>query len=393
MNVLHVVASLGLRRGGVAASVRSLAQDLARLGMGVHIMTADRMREPSVDDSADAELRTSGVTLQYYPVSSSNWLGQRYAYSPALGKALARIIPTMDIVHLHGMWQYPALAAARVCRRAGIPYVLSPCGMLDPTGFRRHRVFKHLYGVSVERRTLAGAAAIHFTSTFEQRVAHLFGIHRPGMVVPCSIEAGPELLPPLGTFRRRYPAIGDRPILLFLGRIHAKKRPDLVAETFVTLANRYPQLWLVMAGPDDGAEASVRVRLREAGLLSRTIFTGFIAGAEKWAVLADSTIFVLPSKDENFGVSVVEAVAAGIPVIVSTKVGVAEFIARAGAGLVIDQDPAAWVAGVARLLDEPETCRAMAEAGRRLVATEFTSERVAASMRELYASAIQSHGA
>ena len=128
-------------------------------------------------------------------------------------------------------------------------------------------------------------------------------------------------------------------------------------------------------------------------MLSRTIFTGFIAGAEKWAVLADSTIFVLPSKDENFGVSVVEAVAAGIPVIVSTKVGVAEFIARAGAGLVIDQDPAAWVAGVARLLDEPETCRAMAEAGRRLVATEFTSERVAASMRELYASAIQSHGA
>src|SRR3989338_4830091 len=208
MNVLHVVASLGLRRGGVAASVRSLAQELARLGMGVHIMTADRMREPSVDDSADAELRTSGVTLQYYPVSSSNWLGQRYAYSPALGKALARIIPTMDIVHLHGMWQYPALAAARVCRRAGIPYVLSPCGMLDPTGFRRHRVFKHLYGVSVERRTLAGAAAIHFTSTFEQRVAHLFGIHRPGMVVPCSIEAEPELLPPLGTFRRRYPAIG-----------------------------------------------------------------------------------------------------------------------------------------------------------------------------------------
>lgn len=390
MRVLHVVASLALRHGGVSVSVRELCRGLAAAGVEVQIWTTDRAREPSIDGPADDQLRADGVEVRYAPVHPWRWLGSRYGYSPVLRAALTAAVLRADLVHLHGLWLYPTTIAAALCRRTGVPYVLSPCGALDPYGLARHRLLKWGYRLAVERRTLAGAALLHVTSACEQEHVERLGLDVPSVTIPRALpDAGPR--PPLGAFRRAHPAVGTRRLLLFLGRLHPKKGVGWVVQAFIEAARRHPDLHLVLAGPDDGAGAVARRALAAAGLEDRATFPGFLDGPMKSAALQDSALFLLPSEDENFGVTVVEAMAAGLPVLVSPFVGVGDAAARAGAGAVVAHEPAAWAAAVERLLNDPSAAHAMGAAGRR-AAAEFSVAKVATAMRDAYHSVARRRG-
>ncbi len=382
MRILHVVASLGLRQGGVSVSVRALCEGLAQLGHEVRVVTTRRDHDLAVDGPADARLAAAGVSVQYLPVHPWRWLGERCAYSPGLIQALRTTLPTTDVAHLHGIWQYPTAAAAAACRRQRVPYVVSPCGALDPPAFRTRPWLKWAYGWLVERRTLARAAAWHFTSALEQRRAATFGVRRRGVVIPCPLPPAPPAPP--GVFRTRHPETRDRPLLLFLGRLHRKKRLDLVVEAFLQLARRRQDIHLVVAGPDEGEGAPARRRLAEAGAQDRVTILELLVDSEKTAAFQDSTVFLLPSDDENFGLTVAEAMAAGVPVLVSPHVGLAESVAAAGAGLVVDGDAAVWAAAIERLLDAPAQRQAMGDAGRRFAAGHLRPETVAGAMAEAY---------
>ncbi len=363
--------------------MRELCWGLATAGVEVCVATTLHGYDPSVDRLADEELLLAGATVSYFPVHPWPWLGQRYAYSPGLGAFLRQTLK-IDLVHLHGLWQYPITAAAQHCQKADIPYVVSPCGALDPYGLKRRAIFKGLYGLFVERRTLGGAAAVHFTSEAERRSAYLFGTNRPAFVIPRSIRMDKVPRLPIGTFRTLHPEIGDRRILLFLGRLHAKKRLDIVAESFARVALQRSDIHLVVAGPDDGMGEKVRRLLKRYRLLERATFTGFLSGQNKWAAFHDSDLFLLPSEDENFGRSVLEAMAASVPVLISDQVGLAPAVAQAKAGVVLERNATLWAITIERLLDEPSTRKAMGEAGRQLVLTEFSSNQVSVKMKKMY---------
>lgn len=389
IRVLHVVASLGLQYGGVSTSVRELCRALAEIGLEVTLWTTQRGYDPSREMAGDRSLLESGVRLRYFPVHPWGLLGDRYAYSSSLGRNLQQEIPRMDLVHLHGVWQYPTAIAARICRKTKTPYLISPCGALDPSGFQRYKPFKRIYGFWIERRTLAAAVMIHFTSALEKNQAWSFGENRPGVVVPrcIRIEEIPESSS--GSVRSRYPSLDQRRILLFLGRLHPIKRLDLLANAFAIVARRLSDVHLLLVGPDDGAGPQVRRILDRARLLDHVTFTGPLAGLDKWAALRDSALLLLPSKHENFGLAALEAMAVGTPVLVSPQVALAEHIERNGAGRVVKPDPSAWAHVMEQLLSDPEALRAMGEAGQRLVATEFNSQRIAQSMKELYLSILR----
>ena len=389
MRVLHVVPSLALRHGGVSTSVRELCRDLSSLGVDVRICTTTRGYDPVVDGPADELLRSAGVEIRYFPVSPLRILGQRYAYSPALGTALHEEVPRADLVHLHALWMYPIQAAARECRRYQVPYILSPCGALDPYSMRVRRIFKFLYGFLIQRRTLKKAAMIHFTSSMEQSLAFTFGIRWRSAVIPCSIRLEPVPPPPTGSFRSKYPEVAHRRILLFLGRLHAKKRLDLVANAFIAVSRRIEDVHLVVAGPDEGAGSRVREMLKQAKLLDRVTFTGLWTGLYKGTALRSSILFLLPSEEENFGVTILEAMAAHLPVLISPHVGLGPEIQRSQAGMILELRHEKWVEAIELLLNNPETAHAMGEAGFKLTETTFSHRRVSGAMRDAYLTILQ----
>ncbi len=364
---------------------------LSRAGVEIELWTTWRAHDPPRDDPQDRRLEEAGVKLRYFPVHPWNLLGERYAYSPALGIALTTQMPPVDLVHIHALWQYPNSLAAKRCRRGKIPYLLSPCGALDPYGLRRRALFKWIYGFLVERENLARASLIHYTSAMEQRLAWAFGVHPPSVVIPrfISLEDLPE--PPPGLFRNHYPETQDRRILLFLGRLHAKKRVDIVARAFTKVAYHLKDIHLVIAGPDDGAGSQVLQIVKKAGLTDRMTLTGLLSGNEKWAALRESGLFLLPSEDENFGVAALEAMACGIPVLISPNVALAEPVTRVRAGSVVSGDADSWAATIEQFLRDPSRLQAMGKAGRRLVVEEFSRERVMAKWLDTYMALVRRH--
>lgn len=384
MKVLQVVSSLGIASGGVSAGVRDLCRGLADAGTEVELLTTFRGYDPVREGPLDESLKAAGVEPRYFRVHPWSWLGEARAYSPDLGRELRKRLPAVDLAHLHGVWLYPTDAAARICRTLGIPYILSPHGALDRYGLRRHRVLKQVYGLTLERQVLAGASLIHFTSRAEQRQAWTFGVDRPAAVIPLSIDVQAAASVPPGNFRKRFTEATEKHLLLFLGRLHPKKGLDFLVEVFIRVARRRNDVRLVIAGPEGGAGAAARRALAQAGLLERATFTGLLLGEDKWSALKDSCLFLLPSEDENFGVSVLEALASGTAVVVSPHVGLAETVQENGAGMAVDLDAHRWVAAIEDLLQDAERRRAMGEAGRRVANREFSTSKVAVTMKELY---------
>ncbi|MDO8730136.1 MAG: glycosyltransferase [Candidatus Omnitrophota bacterium] len=389
MKVLHVVSSLSVVSGGVSAGVRDLCLGLSDAGVKVELLTTLRGYDPYREGPLDEPLKTAGVEPLYFPAHPWGWLGGAHAYSPELRRELRKRIPAVDLAHLHGVWLYPTDTAARICRAFGIPYIVSPHGALDRYGLRRHPLLKRIYGLTLERQVLAGASLIHFTSRAEQRQAWTFGVDRPTTVIPLSIDVQAAVSVPPGSFRARFPEATEKHLLLFLGRLHAKKGLDFLVDVFVRVAQHRNDVRLVVAGPEGGAGPAARRALAQAGLLERATFTGLLLGKDKWSAFRDSRLFLLPSEDENFGVSVLEAMAAGVPVLVSQQVGLADAVAGGRTGLVLKRSPAVWAESVERLLDDPPSCLRMAEAGRQLAQTEYSTNRIAARMREAYASVLR----
>ncbi len=388
MRTLHVVPSLSPLTGGVGTSVRRLCADLKRLGVSTEIWATSKWHSPT-DRPADDQLREAGVGLRYFQTHPWRWLGTRYAYSPGMEEALLRDILSFDLVHLHSIWLYTTQAAASACSRFRVPYLVSPCGMLDRGALRIRPLRKLLYGWLIERRTLAGAAAIHFTSPMEQKRAWRMGLRRPGFVVPRSVELGDPRSVSQGAFRTRRPEISEPFLLLFLGRLHPTKRLDILVEAFIRVARRRSDVRLIIAGPDEGSEPSLRAALKKAGLSNRVTFTGLLAGPEKWAALRDSTLLLLPSEFESFAVAALEALASGVPVLLSEQVALSDWVRAAQAGSVLPRDAGTWAEEISRLLNNPALLQAMGEAGRRLAEEEFSGREVARKMLSAYEEILQ----
>ena len=385
MKILHVIGSLAASYGGPSKACFEMARAVARREHEVSIFATDN-RGPGVPRAlAVGRVRRTeldGVAVRHHPVSWPRF----WMFSPALKRALGEEIPRVDLVHLHSLYLYHDLVVGRECRRAGVPYLLTPHGTLDPYLYRRHRLRKMLMEIWFQNAVTRGAAAIHFTTEEEGRLAkpYVFGV--PGVVVPLGLDMDEyQPLPPRGGFRAAHPEIGDRPIVLFLGRLNFKKGLDVLARAFAGAA-RARDAHLVVAGPDDGMGTKVRAWVDSFGLRGRTTFTGMVAGADKLALLADADLFVLPSYSENFGIAVIEAMACGVPVAISDRVNLWREVAGADAGWVTPPRAEPFQAALVEALSNLGEAREKGARGRRLVTDRFQWSRIAAALEQAYAS-------
>jgi len=382
MKILHVIANLAPRYGGPYKACWEMARAVAQLGHRVSIYTTNQDGPGVLPVPTHRPVWREGVEVRYFPVQPPKF----WSASWPLARALRQQIKAVDLVHVHNLYLFHDLVTAYYCRAYGVPYLIQPHGSLDPFIYRRHRRRKRIMEWGFQNRALRRAAAILFTTAEERRLAAPFIFGTQGVVVPLGMDldefAG---MPEPGSFRRRRPEIGDQSIILFFGRINFKKGLDIVAKAFGAVARRRPDVHLVIAGPDnEGWGARVRAWLSEEGVLGRTTFTGMLLGEEKMAVLRDADLFVLPSYSENFGLAVIEAMAASLPVIISDQVNIWPEVEAGGAGRVIPCDPGALAGQILDLLENRDAARQMGRKGRALIQEHYQWSKVAAAMAEVY---------
>lgn len=310
----------------------------------------------------------------------------RHRSAWALRSVLGGMLAAGDVVHLHGVWDLPLLFAAAVSRRHGASYVATPHGMLDPWCLRQRRWKKRLALAIAVRRMLNRAAFIQALSKEEARLMGPLGLAARVVVIPNGVQL--LRLPGGRTPGTEVAASGysaESPYFLFLARLHHKKGVDVLLQAYRRLATRDGAVWpLIVAGPDDGGAEQVRREVDAWDVPGRVILPGPVYGQQKVALLKGAGAVVLPSRQEAFSLTILEALAAAKPVVISDQCHFPE-AAACGAGLEVAVDVSAVEQAMAAVQSWSQTERDVAgAAGRALVEREFTWPRVAGRLLDEY---------
>jgi glycosyltransferase involved in cell wall biosynthesis len=381
VKLLHVVASYlpAARYGGTVVSAHGLCRALAARGHDVHVYTTSVNGPDDSDVPHGVPVDMDGVKVWYFRCTSPRFLYR----APGLGRALRAKVHEFDVVHTQAVYLWPMWVAARAARRAGVPYIVSPRGMLERDLISRKRPFlKALWIAAIERHNLERAAAIHVTSMREANEAAALGLNLPRMhEIPNGLADDDDMSGPVSPAISRLIAGG--PFVLFLGRLNWKKGIDRL----LAAAVRLPDVRVVVAGNDeDNYLRVVETLSARHDLAGRVHLTGDVRGADKAALLQHAALLALPSYSENFGNVVIEAMAAGRPVIVSKDVGLAAMVEEQRVGLVVDGDAGGLAAAIARVLNDAALAQSMGERGRSVARRDYSWAAAAADMEALYAS-------
>ncbi|HWQ14974.1 MAG TPA: glycosyltransferase [Roseiflexaceae bacterium] len=388
IRALHVIPALAPRYGGPSQAVLGVCRALRDAGVEALIATTDADGPGRLPVPVGQVTDYRGAPAIFFP---RQW-SESFKYSAPLAAWLRQRVAEFDLVHVHAVFSHACLAAASACRRHGVPYLVRPLGTLDPWSLGQKRLRKRLLWHLGVKQMLHGAAAIHYTTAAERRLAEgPLGLER-GVVVPLGVDE--ELLaetvrPEL--FRRHFPELGQDPYVLVLSRLHPKKGLEVFLEAFQQVV-RQPALghWRLVVGGDGEPSYVASLKRLARGMAgggpSAVTFTGWLAGREKAAALRGASLFALPSRQENFGLAVVEAMACGVPVLVSPQVNLAEEVQAAGAGWVAPLDGDHLARVLAEALADADARAARGAAGRRLALERFTWPAVAAQLLELYRS-------
>jgi len=341
VKILHVIHSVNPQGGGTAEGVRQLSAALLQEGASVDVLTLDAPDAPWIRD----------FPLPLFALGPGRF---GYGYSPRVVPWLVQHGGAYDMILVNGLWQFGGLAVWLASRKTSLRYAVFPHGMLDPW-FKRRYPLKHLkkwlYWPWAEYRVLRDAADVFFTSDEERLEARksfpLYRCHEQVLGYGIALPPG-EASQQQALFSEHYPNLAGKRLILFLGRIHEKKGIDLLLQAFhELLPAAKSDFHLIIAGPHDNPYG-VRMQelTRQLGLDSHVTWPDMLSGDIKWGALRSADVFILPSHQENFGISVVEALACRLPVLISNKVNIWREITSDQAGLVENDD----LAGTRHLL-------------------------------------------
>jgi glycosyltransferase involved in cell wall biosynthesis len=239
----------------------------------------------------------------------------------------------------------------RIARKSGVPFVLRPMGMLNDWSLRQKALKKKCYLRLIERANLNAASAVQAMSAQEKIEIARLGFPGRIAVIPHGITPSPLIPGARKKLREELNLPENERILLFMSRFDVKKGLDLLIPALGRLKEEPFTLVLAGKGDDPAFDAEILRLIRAAGLAERTLLPGFVSGPGKDLYLQGSDLFVLTSYDENFGVAVLEALAAGLPALVTQEVALSEFVARRNLGLVVGTDVARIEEAVRALFD------------------------------------------
>jgi glycosyltransferase involved in cell wall biosynthesis len=381
LRIIHYAPGMSLALGGVVRAVLDWCGILAGRGHEVILATHNEGELPSDWDGSPGKPKVVWLA----PPNRPN------GFVPAESvKQWEELLTSGTVAHLHVPWTASNMQMSRALRRRGIPYLVSIHGMLDDWSMEQGRLKKRMFLLAGGRRYLHAAARLHFTAAAERDQAAKWVDVRRAVVLPCLMDLSPfENLPGPALARAKFNQLcGDGPILLFLSRIHQKKGLHHLIEAAAMLCRDGRKFKLMIAGAaseqDQEYESSLRRKVLDLKLDDVVFFLGMVSGPEKISLYQAVDLFVLPTRQENLGLALVEAMAAGTPVLTTKGTDIWKEIAANG-GTICDDSPAELCNSIARLLDNRPANAEAGQRGRAWVASQFNTDRLAAEYENLYA--------
>lgn len=358
---LHICNGLDARRdGGMVPSILGMTAALSRQEGRVEIVTATPSR-------LDAAAVAPGVRLQGPEVP------------------IEQAVRSASVVHLHGLWQAQTRRGARAAAAARVPYLIATHGMADPWALRQKYWKKRLYLALIEAANLRRAACLHALSRPEIEHIRALSPGTPIGFVPNGVDLPAfDDLPDRSRLEAIHPQLRGKFVLLFFGRLHAKKGLDLLAESMCRVGPDHSDLHLLIAGTDDGEWEPLRARIDHSGLMERVTYLGHVSGEPAREVWGAADAFILPSYSEGFSMAILEALACRLPCLITTKCYFPE-LAAAGGAVVVEPDADDVSRGLRDLLERtPSERAALGQTGRALVERDYTWDRQAERLAAIY---------
>lgn len=371
MRVLQVVPSLSPETGGPARSVPAQCAALQDAGADVTLLTHQRAGAPMTISAPRFRLETVAPRARTREFPTREWRA-----------ALERLVPRSDVVQLNSVWNPAITLAARACQRHRVPYVVSPRGMLQTRAVRHNGPLKAAYWLVAERATLAGASRMMLFNEGEAADSRLLPRGVPVTFIPNGIEPTLTTGVPRGKFRAER-GLAGRPLVLFAGRIHWTKDLPLQARAIARLAQRLPDVAWVVAGPDDGDQAKLETQIQRLGIARNAVLTGALGRSDLLAAMADADAFLLTSLHEAHSVAMNEALALGVPQVLTESVRFTA-VEDHGAGVVVPADAARIADALHAILTDASRAAKMREGAGRLVRERLEWPRVAEETLKVY---------
>lgn len=385
VRVAHLLTLVRLEEGGVVRAVLDQAGILAERGMDINLFTLDDKDAPEAWKQGQAG--TPRVRL--LP-------GGRQRFQSMTAEAVRAFraqLSGVDVVHLHGAWEYANIQAMQVCRALGVPYVVSAHGMLDDWTLEQKSLKKKLFLLVKGYRAFGNAAALHATASMEreQIIRNLRKVRRVETIPLLMDISGYQELPGEGLARERLAGqLGDRPFVLFLSRVHYKKGVDIAIRAIKRLAEQSSDgrtllcdLAIAGTGDEDYVQA-MRDLANELGVADRVHFLGMVRGDAKLSLYQAAAAMVLPTSQENFGLVLPESMACCTPVITTKGTDIWPDLQASGGAIIAERTPEAFAQAIAELLADKARRDAMGQAGRAWVLATLAPEAVARRYEAFY---------
>jgi glycosyltransferase involved in cell wall biosynthesis len=387
VKILHVIPSISAARGGTSRAIVDMVHAAIARGIDVEIATTNDNGEQLLDIPLCQRILYDRIPTYFFPRFSPAIPAVReFAFSGAFTTWLFKNISKYDAIHVHALFSYTSTVAMAIARLKKIPYLVTPHGLLCEWSLQQSQHRKQAYLKLIERANLDRANAIHLTCQQEQDDLLTLKLRSPTFVLPLALTAIPAQIPDADRLLRQNLGCPlDEPIILFLSRLHYKKGLDYLIPALGQLRDR--RFTFVIAGNGTPVyEAEIQALLLAAGIENRTRMVGFVEGDQKQLLIQGSNLFALTSHSENFGISVLEALVVGTPVLVTPGVGLATIIRDRELGHVPDLNIEAIVQAIDQCLSDPDRVNQMGEQARQFSSEYYNWERIAAELIGVYRS-------
>lgn len=388
MKVLHIIPSVGSVRGGPSQAVLELVKALRNCGVEAEIVTTNDNGHDLIDVPLVQRTEYKQVPIWFFPRFSPLIKSLReFAFSNQLTTWLWQHIAEYDLLHIHAIFSYPSTVAMAIARIKGLCYIVQPHGLLCNWSLQQAVGKKQIYLTLVERANLNHSQALHFTSQQEQQEVSKLALKSSSFIIPLGLSVPVPILDARYKLRQLLKVPEDEPVILFMSRLHPKKGLDYLIPALGKLANQRFTFVLAGSGSPD-YDIEINDLLVSAGIRDRTFRSGFVANEMKDIFLQGADMFALTSHSESFGVAVLEALAVGLPVLVTPGIALASVVEQYQLGYVVELDMAAITSGLQRLLNNPQQAKKMGDRARQLIFEQYTWDCIAANMIEVYTAII-----